>query len=114
MSLKFCKRDSCDSYPDISPVLASYCVKTVSQLANEVNDFNYPSSACSLPSLQMQRRKLNMVCLSGPDLGLSPAWPVVHDFLNNPVYRLLRLTSPSRTAGDNVGTSRPLFSFSRI
>ena len=61
------------SYPEIWPVLVSYCIKTVSQRANEVNDFNDPSSVGRLPSLGRQRRKLNMVCLSGPGPGL--AWP---------------------------------------
>ena len=102
------------SYPEISPVLVSYCIKTDSQLANEVNDLNYPSSV-SRPALTGDAKKEaehGLFVWSRPGLGL--AWPDVHDFLNNPVYRLLRLTSPSRTAGDDVRTSCPLFSFSRI
>lgn len=79
-SFKFCKRDSCDSRSLLIPrspqFLSRIVLRQVSQLANEVNDFNYPSSACRLPSLEMQRRKLNMVCLSGPGPASLPelAW----------------------------------------
>ena len=83
--LKFCKRDSCDSSSLLilrSPQFLSRIVlrQSVSgmsavQRANEVNDFNYPSSAYSQPSPFTANAKKEaepglFVCLG---LGL-PAW----------------------------------------